>query len=66
MAGLTGLLGTFLISHLFNNPHNQSCTNNKNKNINIPKAEGYSLKDASIAHDILESRRGGGSLFLKP
>ena len=38
----------------------------KNKNINIPKAEGYSLKDASIAHDILESRRGGGSLFLKP
>jgi hypothetical protein len=38
----------------------------KNKNINIPKTEGYSLKDPSIAHDILESRRGGGSLFLKP
>jgi len=38
----------------------------KNKDITIPKAEGYSLKDASIAHDILESRRGSGSLFLKP
>ena len=37
MAGLTGLLGTFLIRHLFNNPHNQSCTNNKNKNTNKNK-----------------------------
>ena len=26
MAGLTGLLGTLLICHLFNNPHNQSYT----------------------------------------
>ena len=28
--------------------------------------EPYSLQDASVTHDILESRRGGGSLLLKP
>ena len=38
----------------------------KYKDITIREAEGYSLKDASIAHDILASRRGGGSFFLKP
>ena len=38
-----------------------------NKNIIIaPDPEPYSLADASVTHDILESRRGGGSLLLKP
>ena len=34
--------------------------------IKIPKLEPYKLKDASLAHDVLESRRGGGSVFLTP
>ena len=36
------------------------------KIIIAPDLESYSLTDASVAHDILESRRGGGSLLLKP
>ena len=32
----------------------------------IPNPEPYNLEDAALAHNILESRRGGGSLFLKP
>jgi len=32
----------------------------------LPESESYPLKDASITHDILESRRGGGSLYLIP
>ena len=38
----------------------------QNKQIKIPKLEPYKLKDASLAHDVLESRRGGGSVFLTP
>tara|TARA_Y100001960_G_scaffold332796_1_gene434846 strand:+ start:1169 stop:2146 length:978 start_codon:yes stop_codon:yes gene_type:complete len=34
--------------------------------LRLPPAEPRSLKDASTAHDILESRRGGGSLYLVP
>ena len=36
------------------------------KVITAPNPEPYNLENASIAHDILESRRGGGSLLLKP
>ncbi len=32
----------------------------------LPDPEPYSLENASIAHNILESRRGGGSLYLIP
>ena len=38
----------------------------QNNQIKIPKLEPYKLKDASLAHDVLESRRGGGSVFLTP
>ena len=38
----------------------------KNNQIKIPKLEPYKLKDASLAHDMLESRKGGGSVFLTP
>ena len=38
----------------------------KNKSIITPNPEPYNLEDVSLAHNILESRRGGGSLFLKP
>ena len=38
----------------------------KNQSFNIPKAECYNLEKASKAHEVLESRRGGGSLYLKP
>ena len=31
-----------------------------------PEFEPYKLKDASLAHDMLESRKGGGSVFLTP
>ncbi len=34
--------------------------------LNIPKSEPYALKDAHKAHDVLESRHGGGSLYLVP
>ena len=36
------------------------------KVITAPNPEAYKLENASVAHDILESRRGGGSLLLKP
>ncbi len=38
----------------------------QNNQIKIPKLEPYKLKDAPLAHDVLESRRGGGSVFLTP
>jgi NADPH2:quinone reductase len=38
----------------------------QSKSIIIPNPEPYNLEDAALAHNILESRRGGGSLFLKP
>ena len=34
--------------------------------LSLPPAEPHSLENASVAHDILESRRGGGSLYLVP
>ena len=38
-----------------------------NKKIIIaPDPEPYNLEDASVSHDILESRQGGGSLLLYP
>ena len=37
----------------------------KNGNIKTPTLTPYSLKDAYLAHDMLESRKGGGSVFLK-
>ena len=36
------------------------------KIITAPNPEPYNLEDASVAHNILESRRGGGSLLLNP
>ena len=38
----------------------------KNKSIMTPEPEPFDLEEASLAHEVLESRRGGGSLFLKP
>lgn len=38
----------------------------QSKSIIIPNPEPYNLEDAALAHNILEARRGGGSLFLKP
>ena len=38
----------------------------KNKSIIIPEPFPFNLEDASLAHDVLESRSGGGSLYLKP
>ena len=37
----------------------------KNANIKTPTLTPYSLRDAYLAHDMLESRKGGGSVFLK-
>ena len=37
----------------------------KNGNIKTPTLTPYNLKDAYLAHDMLESRKGGGSVFLK-
>ena len=38
----------------------------KDNEIKIPELEPYKLENASLAHDVLESRRGGGSVFLTP
>jgi len=37
----------------------------KNGNIKIPTFTPYNLNNAYLAHDMLESRKGGGSVFLK-
>ena len=37
----------------------------KNGNIQTPTFTPYNLNDAYLAHDMLESRKGGGSVFLK-
>ena len=37
----------------------------KNGNIKTPIFTPYNLNDAYLAHDMLESRKGGGSVFLK-
>ena len=37
----------------------------KNGNIKTPAFTPYNLNDAYLAHDMLESRKGGGSVFLK-
>ena len=37
----------------------------KNGNIKTPTFTTYNLNDAYLAHDMLESRKGGGSVFLK-
>ena len=38
----------------------------KEPSLKIPTPEALTLKDASVAHSILESRRGGGSIYLLP
>ena len=38
----------------------------KNKSLFYPQFEPYALIDAHKVHDILESRNGGGSLYLVP
>ncbi len=38
----------------------------KNHSFKIPKAKSYNLEKASKAHEVLESRTGGGSLYLEP
>ena len=37
----------------------------KNRNIKTPTFTPYNLNDACLAHNMLESRKGGGSVFLK-
>ena len=34
--------------------------------LNVSNFSPFSLRDASDAHDLLESRKGGGSIYLKP
>ena len=38
----------------------------ENNKIIIPKLRSYKLEEANLAHDMLESRQGGGSIFLTP
>jgi hypothetical protein len=38
----------------------------ENNKIFIPKLRSYKLEEANLAHDMLESRQGGGSIFLTP
>ena len=38
----------------------------ENNKIIIPNLRSFKLKDANLAHDLLESRQGGGSIFLTP
>ena len=38
----------------------------ENNKIIILKLRSYKLEDANLAHDLLESRQGGGSIFLTP
>ena len=38
----------------------------KDNKIILPKFQYFKLKDANLAHNMLESRSGGGSVYLKP
>ena len=38
----------------------------KNNKITLPEFQPFKLKDANLAHKMLESRRGGGSVYLEP
>ncbi len=38
----------------------------KNDKITLPEFQPFKLKDANLAHNMLESRRGGGSVYLEP
>ena len=38
----------------------------KNYSFKIPKAKCYNLEKASKAHEVLESRTGGGCIYLEP
>ncbi len=38
----------------------------KNNQITLPEFYPFKLKDANLAHNMLESRRGGGSVYLEP
>ena len=34
--------------------------------LDVSNFSSFSLKDAKEAHDMLESRKGGGCIYLKP
>ena len=38
----------------------------KDNKITLPEFQPFKLKDANLAHNMLESRRGGGSVYLEP
>ena len=38
----------------------------KNNKITLPEFQPFKLKDANLAHNMLESRKGGGSVYLEP
>ena len=38
----------------------------KNNKITLPVFQPYKLRDANLAHNMLESRSGGGSVYLEP
>jgi NADPH2:quinone reductase len=38
----------------------------KNNEITLPEFHPFKLKDANLAHNMLESRSGGGSVYLEP
>ena len=38
----------------------------KNNKIILPEFQSFKLKDANLAHNMLEARKGGGSVYLEP
>ena len=38
----------------------------KSNKITLPEFQPFKLKDANLAHNMLESRSGGGSVYLEP
>ena len=38
----------------------------KSNKITLPEFQPYKLRDANLAHNMLESRNGGGSVYLEP
>ena len=38
----------------------------KDNKITLPEFQPFKLKDANLAHNMLESRSGGGSVYLEP
>ena len=53
-------------SHLYKKMANSVFQALKNNKITLPEFQPFKLKDANLAHNMLESRSGGGSVYLEP